>query len=100
MGILGGQLVGQDGLLDASAVGVGFQLGFISTESASRDTSFGLGIGYVRDSAVRKLRSDFVVGERAPAGAANVEYVDTHSDMLVLVVTYSFGWKPGKTGDG
>ena len=99
MGILGGQLFGQDGLLDVSAVGVGFQLGFVSTESESRDTSFGLGIGYVRDSAVRKLRSDFVVGERAPAGAANVEYVGTHADMFVLVVTYSFGWKPGKTGD-
>ncbi len=34
-----------------------------------------------------------MAGEMAPDGATEVKYADTHSDAILLVVTYSFGWK-------
>lgn len=99
MGVLDGELFGKSGLINASGVGIGVQFAFISAESERRDQSFGIGLAYMRDSTTRRLRDDFVVGEPAPEGATQVEYADTYSDAVVLVVTYSFGTRRNVESD-
>ena len=68
MGVLDTNIFGQGSLVNASGVGFGFQIGFISTESQARDQSFGIGIVYMRDSAVKKAPGRFHCGGTGSGG--------------------------------
>ena len=89
MGVVDAELFGKGNLLEANGVGVGFQLGFRSAEGVNWDRSFGIGIAYMRDVTAAKLRNDFVDGMESPE--TEVQFVKTHADTVLLVLTYSFG---------
>ena len=89
MGVVDAELFGKGNLLEANGVGVGFQLGFRSAEGVNWDRSFGIGIAYMRDVTATKLRNDFVDGMESPE--TEVQFVKTHADTVLLVLTYSFG---------
>ena len=89
MGVVDAELFGKGNLLEANGVGVGFQLAFRSAEGVNWDRSFGIGIAYMRDVTATKLRNDFVDGMESPE--TEVQFVKTHADTVLLVLTYSFG---------
>lgn len=88
MAVVDAEVFSGSSLLKAEGIGAGLIVTFRPKSDNDWTQAFGLGLAYMRDSSVARLREDFALNRPSPAKEA--VFMDTSGDKALFIVTYSF----------